>query len=255
MRTVCLEKTLTQDSSDEFSMAGLRGALVGSRLESWRHLARARLLSSGPTGASVSHAQSAFANLLSGRSPAELSAAKARYALDEHVLHLEASFERKRAACSRATDLRPFMRLTAIDTAVVQQLKEAHVLQERIDKRVRFREATSGAPELALRFSFSLERGIGHLFDGEINEYDAHIVDEHTGRTLLRVSEGVADKRDCAQIDALVDAWCAAAAAPAAGGGSADARRDARWYVAAILTHPSDHAFDLVSAVLDSSAP
>lgn len=183
----------------------------------------------------------AFRNVLRKRAPELLAAVRAGFAVEEHAAALAASLERKQRGAGSA-DYSPFARCTHVDAVDVQRMQGSHVLQERIDKAVSFFPTPSSDAPLVLRFTLTLERSSSHLLD--LDDYDAHVRDAATGATILRVSDGGATQSDPASVDRLVEAWCAEHPR------GADARRDARWYLAAVLTHPSDHAFDLVSAGL-----
>lgn len=182
-----------------------------------------------------------FRNVLRKRQPEVLAAVRSGFAVEEHVTELAANLDEKQRVAG-FPELAPFARCTHVDAVDVQRMQGSHVLLESISKQVSFFPVPSAAKPLVLRFSFKLERSCSHLLD--LDDYDAHIIDDTTGATVLRASEGVATQGDRTSLDALVDAWCTEHPQ------GADARRAARWYLAAVLSHPSDHAFDLISEEL-----
>ncbi|KAJ1618091.1 hypothetical protein T492DRAFT_1095295 [Pavlovales sp. CCMP2436] len=182
-----------------------------------------------------------FRNAISGRGVAEVVAARGACALEAHVLQLHASLERKRATGAMATDVSRFVACTRFDAVQVERLGGSHMLQEQLETHVSlFHSPSSEAEPLRLRFTFALERSVSHLC--EVDDFDAKLVDAQSGKTLLRLTDSNVTRGDLRSLDELVEAWCLDL--------PADARRDAGWFLAMVLTDPSDHAFDLLSREL-----
>jgi hypothetical protein len=179
-----------------------------------------------------------FRNLLRRRPPEILAAVRAGFAVEEFVTSFVDSIERKPAA-SRTADLAPFARCTSVDSVSVERMQGSHVLLERIDKQVSFFPIPSSDKPLVLRLKFDLERSCSHLVD--LDDYSVQVTNALNGASLIRVSDGAATHMDCASIDSLVEAWCAEHPQ------GEKAQRDARWFISAVLAHPSDHCFDLIS--------